>query len=167
DGLCTVNIRNYLERVTRLGDALQAEHLDRGRRRCLFHDLSSVGEHRTDLSIILADDERVTYAKRSLLYKRRCNRAAALVELGLKHDAGRTPSGARLQIENVRLKEDRFEQRVETLAVLRRNGDHFYIAAPIDRLNAEAGKPLLNPVGVGVGFIDLVDRNDHRDLCSL
>ena len=41
-----------------------------------------------------------------------------------------------------------------------------YLIVPIDRLQPESGQPLLNLVGIRIGFIDLIDRDDDRDTRS-
>ena len=102
DGLGFFDIGHYLECVARLRNALEAEYLDRSRRRRFGNDLAPVREHRPDLAVILADDERVADAKRSLLDKRRGDRTASLIELGFEHHAGSTTGRAGFQVQDIR-----------------------------------------------------------------
>ncbi len=48
------------------------------------------------------------------------------------------------------------------VARARRNRNHLRLAAPLDRLQAEIGELLLDAIGLRVGLIDLVDRDDDR-----
>ncbi len=68
-----------------------------------------------------------------------------------------------MKFEDIGLKQNRFEQRIQILLCFRRDRDHFHIAAPIDRLNAESGEALLDLIGIRVRLVDLVDRDDDRN----
>ena len=53
---------------------------------------------------------------------------------------------------------------VDALAGLRRNRDHFDVAAPVDGLQALFGQLLLDALRLRFGFVDLIDRNDDRNV---
>ena len=76
--------------------------------------------------------------------------------------AGR--AGIGLQILHVGDQQNHFEQQVEICLGLGRNRHHDGIAAPVFGQQAAIGKLLLDAVGLRVRLVDLVDRDDDRNL---
>ena len=70
-----------------VGDAVEAEDLDRVAGDGLVDALAGVVGHRADLAPVRAGHERVADAQRAALDEQRDDRAAARVELGLDDDA--------------------------------------------------------------------------------
>ena len=92
-----------------LGDAVEAERLDRIAGVGLLDALAGEVVHRAHAAPVGARDERVADAQRAALDEDRDDRAAARVELGLDDDAGRRR--VRVGLELLELGDD--EQRVE------------------------------------------------------
>ena len=147
--------------------AVEAEHLDRQRRR-RFLDLSpGIGDQRADAAPFGAGDDDVAGAQGAALDEHGRDRAAAAVELGLDHRALGDAVGVGLEVEHLGLQRDRLEQRVETLAGLGRDLDLQRLAA--ERLDLDLVLQQLgaDPVRIRVGLVDLVDRHDQRHLGRL
>ena len=109
-----------------------------------------------------AGDEHVADAKRAALDEHGRERAAALVELGLDHRAFGGAVGVGLQLEDFGLELDRVEQLVEIGLLGRRNFDVLDVAAHVLDDDFVLEKLLADLLRLGVGLIDLVDRDDHR-----
>ena len=89
------------------------------------------------------------------------HRPAPLVEAGLDHHAAARPSTDRLEFEHFGLEQGGLEQLVDAGAGLGRDVDEHGLPAPLLRDHVLAGQFLLDTVGVGLGLVDLVDR-DHQ-----
>src|SRR5262245_10251422 len=153
-----------LELVAGGGNAFKTEHLyGRGRGR-LLHALAEVVHQRADLAEVIAGDEGVADAQRAVLNQHRRDRTSPAVQLRFEHSARRFAPGVRLQVENVRRQQDHFEQALDVVLHFRRDLDHGRVAAPAVPEQPAVGQFFLHAVGVGVRFIDLVDRDDYRDL---
>ena len=97
----------------------------------------------------------------------RRHRAAAAIELRLEHGARRVPLRIGLVLADVADEEHHFEQRVEPGLLLRRDGHHDGLAAPVFRDEIQIGELALDALGIGARLIDLVDRHDDRHVRSL
>ncbi len=158
--LGSVNIRHDLECITGLRHTLESKDLNRSGRSSLGHRFTAIGEHRPDLAVKLAHNERIADTHRSLLNEGRRDRTASLIKFCLEDNAGRTPGRARSKGKNVRLDQYGFEQRIEIFALFGRDRDHFRVTAPIGRLQAKTSEALFHLVRISVGFVDLVDRDN-------
>ena len=155
------------ERLAGVGDAVEAEDLDRVAGDRLAHALAAVVVHRAHPAPVRARDDRVADVQRAALDQDRDDRAAARVELGLDDDAGGL--GVRVGLELLELgdDEDRVEEVVEALVRLRRDVDELGVAAPLRRLQAALGHLGAHAGRVGALLVDLVDRDDDRHLGRL
>ena len=72
-----------------------------------------------------------------------------------------------LQVLHFRNQQNHFEHQVEVLVRLGGYRHHDRVAAPIFRQQAAIGELLLDPLGLRVGLVDLVDRHDDRHLGRL
>ena len=118
--------------------------------------------HRAHAAPVGAGDERVADLERAAADQDRHHRAAARVELGLDHRAGRGRVGVRAQLLDLGHRDDRLEQVVEALLGLGRDVDELGVAAPLDRLQAELRHLGAHAVGLRALLVDLVDRDEHR-----
>ena len=87
--------------------------------------------------------------------------------LRFEHRAHAGPRRIGFQILHVRDQQNHFEQQIEIRLGLRRNRHHDGVAAPIFRQQAAIGELLLDPLRLGVRLVDLVDRDDDRNLGRL
>jgi hypothetical protein len=114
-----------------------------------------------------AGDERVADLQRSALDEHGDDRAAARVELGLDDDAGgvRRRVGPQLSTSAMTLIVSSRSSRPG----LRLGGDvdELDLAAPLDRLEALRRHLRADTGRVGALLVDLVDRDEHRDLRRL
>ena len=99
-------VLEHAELVAGHRDALQAEHLDRRRRRGLLHVVAARVDHGANLAVGHARDDRVTHAQRAAVDQQRRDGAATAVELRLENVAGRERVRVRLQLEHVGLEQD-------------------------------------------------------------
>ena len=72
------------------------------------------------------------------------------------------PLGVGLQLADFGDEQNHFEQQIEVLLLLRRHVDRDGCAAPFFGHQVEIGQFALDPLGVGVRLVDLVDRHDDR-----
>ena len=121
-----------------VGDAVEAEHLDRVAGQRLVHALADVVVHRADLAPVGPGDERVADAQRAALDQDRDDGPAAGVELGLDDDAARLGVGVGDELLELGDDEDRLEQLVEALPGLGRHVDVLGLAAPVGRAAGRA-----------------------------
>ena len=75
--------------------------------------------------------------------------------------------GHRLQVLQVGNQADHFHQQVEVGLLLGRDVDEHRAAAPVFGHQAAIGELLLDPVGQGIGLVDLVDGHDDRHVRRL
>ena len=150
------------ERIAGRRHRRQAEHLDRNRRPGFLHLAAVVVDQRANLAARRARDEHVADAKRAALDEHGRKRAAALVELGLDHRAFGGAVGVGLELEDFGLELDRFEQLVEVGLLLGRDFDVLDVAAHVLDDDLVLEKLLADLLRLGLGLIDLVDRDDHR-----
>src|SRR5919198_556278 len=132
-----------------LGDAVEAEHLDRVAGTRGVDALAVVVDHRADAAPVGAGHERVADAQRAALDEQRHHRAAPGIELGLDdHAAGRR---VRVGLELLELghHEDRVQQVVEPLVRLGRHVDELGVAAPLGGLQVQLRHLRAHAGGVG------------------
>ena len=150
--------------IAGLGHAVEAEDFDRRRRTDLLERVAAIVEHRAHLAERAAGDEHVAGAQRAFLDQDGRHRAAVAVEARLDHEAGGRLVRVRLELEHLGGERDRLEQLVDVLALERRDVDVDRLAAPLLGDQAVVGELLLDALGLRVGHVDLVDRDDDRDL---
>src|SRR5829696_8640060 len=153
--------------VARLRRAVEAEHLDRNRRPGLLRHRALVVDERPDAAPLGAGDGDVAGAQRAALDEHGRDRPAAAVELRLDDRALGRAGAVRPEVEDLGLELQALEQRVEALAGLRRDLELERVAA--ERLDHHLVAQELgpHPLRVGLGLVDLVDRDDQRDLGGL
>ena len=102
--------------------------------------------------------------ERAFLDQHGGDRATPAIELRFDDRAARGPRRIRLQLHHVGLQQDHLEQLVDADAGASRDRDGDDVAAVVFGHEADLGQALLDVVDVGVGQIDLVDRDDDRNL---
>ena len=102
--------------------------------------------------------------QRAFLDQHGGDRAAAAIELRFDDRAARRAIRIGLELHHVGLQQDHLEQLVDSLAGARRDRHRNGVAAVVFGNQADLGQALLDVVDVGVGQIDLVDRDDDRNL---
>ena len=119
---------------------------------------------RPDAAVGVADDDDVADLERAGLDEEGRDGAAALVQLRLHDRADGRALGVGLELLDVGDDEDRVQQVVDAGAHPRADGDQRHVAAVLLDDHAVLGQLGLDAVGVGVGLVDLVDRDDDRHL---
>src|SRR6185295_6976725 len=153
-----------LEGIARAGQVGESGHADRRRRARGLDAAVEVVGHRADASPGRAGDEQVAGLERAVLHQDRGDDAAADLLPRLEHRALRADGRVGLQVEQVGGQEDHLEQLVDALLLERGDADHDGVAPPLLGLEAAVGELALDPVGIGVDLVDLVDRDDHGHL---
>ena len=114
-----------------------------------------------------ARNHDVANAQRAALHEDGADRTAATLELGFDDDAFRRAMRIGAKIQNFGLQMDRFQQLVEIGALQCRNRHFERVAAHAlddDFLRQEIGA---HAARIGLRLVDLVDRDDHRNLGGL
>ena len=122
---------------------------------------------RADAPERLADGDDVADVERARLDEHRADRAARLVHPRLDDRADRRPLRVGLELLEVRDEQDHVDEVVEPDAGLRRHGHQRRVAAVLLDDDAGLGQLGLDPVGVRVRLVDLVERDDDRHLRRL
>ena len=151
-----------VERVAGLRGAVQAQHLYGCRGTCRFHLFAVLVEHGFHAARVGSREDHVADAERSALHQDRRNIAAALVERRLDHRTLRLLVGIGFQVEHLGFQQHLFEQFVEVDALFGRDLLVLVFTAPRLHEVVHLRELLLDVVRVGVGFVDLVDGEDHR-----
>ena len=127
--------------------------------------LALVVVERPHLAPRVAGDDRVADLERPALDEHRRDRAAADVEPRLDDRAGRLGVRVRLQLElGVGDQQHLLEQVVEVRLLLGGDLGELRVPAPLLGLQPFGGELAAHPVGVRVGQVDLVHRDDDRHL---
>ena len=151
-----------VERVAGLRGAVQTEHLHGRRGTCRLHLLAVLVEHRLHAARVGSREDHVADAERTALHQDRRDVAAALVERRFDDRTLRLLVGIGFQVEHLGFQQHFFEQFVEVDALLGRNLLVLVFAAPRLHEVVHLRELFLDVVGVGVGFVDLVDGEYHR-----
>ena len=105
--------------------------------------------------------------QRAVLYQNGCDRAAALVELGLDDRTLGLTVGVCLEVRDFGGQQDHFEQVFNALAILCRDVADDGVAAPLLGHELILGQLLEHALGVCARLIDLIDRDNDRHLGRL
>src|SRR5690606_7181645 len=117
------------EAVPDLGSPAEAEDLDGPRRACRLHALVALVEHGADAPGVRPGHERVADLERAVLDEDRDDDAAPLVEPALDDGADGEAVGVGLELEELGLDEDFFEELGDALAGLGRDELALYLPA--------------------------------------
>src|SRR5699024_5154144 len=156
------------EGVTGAGHRGQTEHLHRAGRARLGDRLAVLVEHRADAAVAAAADDRVADPQGALLDQHGGDRAAALVEVRLDGHAARVLVGVRGQLEcGVRREQHRFQQRIDVEVLTGGDVHEHRVAAVLLGDQVVLGQLLADLLRIGLGLVDLVDRDHDRHLRRL
>ncbi len=160
-------VGDALEGIARFRQRLEAEHFDRHGRLHFPHRLSAVVQHGAHLAEYQSadaehqsTDEIVADTQCAVSDQHRRHRSAAAVELGFENRAHGGTVRIGLKVLQVRHQQNHFQQKVEIRFLLGRDVHHDRVAAPFLGVQAGVGELLLDALRLGVGLIDLVDRDD-------
>src|SRR5699024_6922962 len=154
--------------VTGAGHRGQTEHLHRAGRARLGDRLAVLVEHRADAAVAAAADDRVADPQGALLDQHGGDRAAALVEVRLDGHAARVLVGVRGQLEcGVRREQHRFQQRIDVEVLTGGDVHEHRVAAVLLGDQVVLGQLLADLLRIGLGLVDLVDRDHDRHLRRL
>src|SRR3954447_10403837 len=154
-------------RLAGVGHGVPAEDLDGHAGPRLAHAVPTEVVHRAHAAPVGAGDDRVAALQRAAGDEDGGDGAAARVELGLDDRARCVGLRVRPELFHLGHDEDRLEQLVEALVGLGRHVDELGVAAPVDGLEALAGHLAAHAVRVGALLVDLVHRDEDRDLGGL
>ena len=125
-------------------------------------------EHRPDPAVGRTGHDRVADAQRAALDQHRGDRTATAVEVRLDDEALGVLVGVGPQVQGrVGGQHDRLEQLVEVELGLGRDVDEHRVAAVLLGHQAVLGELAADLGRVGVGLVDLVDRDHDRHLGGL
>ena len=148
------------EGVAGVGDVLQAEHDDRGRRPGFGDAIAAEVGHRLDASPGLTDEHGVALSQGSFLHQQRGARPLTAVEFRFEHHAGGETIGIGRELGDVGDQEQGVEQVAHAVAARGRDGDERDIAAVFLDLHLDIGERGFDAVGVDVVQVHLVQRDD-------
>src|SRR5690606_36029361 len=159
-GLLLVGHHHHL--VTGIRRAVQAEDFDRNRRTGLLDGLAVLVEHGTHAAVVDADQNHVALTQGTVLNQHGSHRTTALVQTGLDHDTTTRGGRGGLQLENLGLQQNGFEQLVDAGTGFGRNRDEGSVAAPLFRNHVQRGQAVLDVVRIGFRLVHLVHRDHDR-----
>ena len=96
------------------------------------------------------------------MHQDRADRTASAVELRFQHHAAGGACGHGFHFLQVRGQADHFHQQIQIRFLLGRNIHEYGFTAPFFGQQAAIAELFLDPVGQGLGLINLVDRHDDR-----
>ena len=160
-------VRDDAHVLARLGDGVEAEHLDRLGGRRLLDLAAAIVVQRAHAAPVGARDDRVADLERAAVDEHGHDRAAARVELGLDDHARRLGVRVGLELLDLGQQQDRLQQLVEVGPGLRGDVHEHRLAAPLLRLEAELRHLRAHAVGLRALLVDLVDRDEDRHLGRL
>src|SRR4051812_15662748 len=151
-----------LHELAGVGDAVEAEHLDRHSRDRLGDRFAGEVLHRPHSAPLRPGDQRIADVEGSALDQDGDDGAAAGIKLGLDHVTGGIRVRIRRQLLQLGDQEDHVEQVVETLLGLRRDLAEDGVAAPLLGGDLHLGELAADLFRIGALFVDLVDGDQHR-----
>ncbi len=143
-----------------MGKTAKAQHLYRCGRTRFLDRFTPIVHQRFDLAAIIAADERIAGLERAHLHDDGGGRAAAGFDLRFNDGAARCRRRRRFQFHHFGLERHHLEEMIDPGALRRGDFADDRVAAPIFRGKLPLLQLLLDPIDVGGGQIDLVDR-DH------
>ncbi len=153
--------------VTGFRGSIQAKDLDRNRRAGFLHWLAVLVEHRTNATEVDATQDHVALTQGTVLNQHGGYRTAALVQARLDHHTATRRRRRCLELEELGLQQNGFEQFVYAGTHLRGDRNERRVAAPLFRNYIERTQAVLDVVRVGIRLVDLVHRNHDRYTGSL
>ena len=150
------------ERITRLRRRVEAQDLDRHRRPGRGYRLAAIVDQRAHATPGAAGHDDVADAQRAALHEHRADRAATALQLRLDDHAVRRTVRIGLQVQQLGLQMDGFEQLVEARLLERRDRhlERFARHALDDHLVLQQVQA--HALRIGVRLVHLVDGHDHR-----
>ena len=129
--------------------------------------LALVVDERLHLAEGGAGDDGVADREEALLHHDGGDRAATDFEVGLEDGADGATGGTRRELGDLGDEQDLLEQFVDAGALERRDLDDDRVAAPLLGHQPVLTDLLEHAVGIGVGLVHLVDRDDERHVGRL
>ena len=160
-GSCHSLVLNGVELVTGLRNLGQTDDLNGNGRTCLRDGLTAVVQHSAYTANGGTGDHDIACVQCTVLHDDGGNGAAALIQFRLDHDTLGTAGGIGFQFLHFCHEKHVLKQIVNTHLRQSGNGHADRIAAPFLGNQTVHGQLILNGVGVGGGFIHLIDSNDH------
>ena len=158
---------DHHELVAGLRQTFESQNLHRSRGTGLVQRAAAIVEHGANLAEDVADDKVFAGVQGSVVDQHGSHRAASAIQLGFQHGAGGEALGRCLELLHVRHQADHLHELVEIGVLLRRNIDEDGVAAPVFGQQSTVGQLLLDPVGLRLRLVDLVDGDDERNLGGL
>ena len=139
----------------------QAQYFHRHGRTGAIHTLPPVVEHGSDLSVVDPADDRSPRSQGALRNEDRSHRSPSGIQLGLDHMADGQLVRVGLQLQDFALQQDHLQKIVDADVLLGRYLYVYGIAAPFLGNQSQFRQLALDLVGLGIVFVDLVDRHDN------
>ena len=155
------------ELIARFRSGVEAQHLDRHRRPSRIDIRAVIVEQRSDAAPSRTGDDDIADMQRAALNENRADGTTSALELRFDDDTFRGARRVRLEVEDFGLQVDGFKQLVEVRPLQRRHRHFERFATHAfdnDFLRQEIGA---HAIGIGLRLVDLVDRNDDRNLRGL
>ena len=132
----------------------------------LFDALVALVEHGLDLAVMRTGEDDVALTERTVLHQHGGHVTASLVERRLDDRACGVAVGVGLEFEQLGFEEHLVEQLLHAQTLLGRDILALVFAAPFLHEVVHLGELLLDLVGVGGGFVYLVDRENDGHTCG-
>ena len=167
DRLGLLLVLHDVELVTGGADRLEADDFDGRCRPGLVQRAAEIVQHRANTAVLRTRDHVLAALQGALLHQERRHRTAALLQARLDDQTARIAVRARLEIHDLRLQRQHFQQLVDALAGLGRHFAEGRVAAPVFGLHAVIRELAAHLVQVRTRLVDLVDCHDDRHVGRL
>ncbi len=151
----------HVETISGLRNVVGAENLAGLARLDLRQGLPALAQNGAHLAVGHAHQESVPHLEGPLVDKNGEHHAAARLLLGLDHGPAGGALGTGLQFQHLGLQVNHVQKMIDADALLRGDGRAKILPAEFLDGDAVLQQFLLDPIGLGIGQIDLVHRHDQ------
>src|SRR5690554_1351382 len=155
------------ELVAHFGRTVEANNQRRLRGAYFVYTVVALVKHGANTPAVDTRDERVTDPERAILYQYGCHVSTSLFETAFDDDTRCLPLEIASQLEQIGLEEHLIQKVTYSFTRLGRDKARLDLSAILLDEHVVVGELLHNPLRIGFGLIDLVDRDHNRHVGGL
>ena len=146
-----------VEGITSSRSTVQSKYQSRSSRTSLGHTLVALVEHGLDAAVVRTSQHDVAYAQGAVAYQHGSHVTTAFIQTRLDDATRSLTVGVGLQLQHLGFEQYLLHQIVDTDTLLGRDVLTLVLTAPLFNEEVHVGQLFLDFVGIGCGFINLVD----------